>query len=585
MAMSKKRKAATEGIVTLVSVVAALVLLNALAAGSRVRLDLTEQQIYSLSSGSKSIVRGLAERLLVKSYFGNVPAEQVDDMNYVDSLLQEYAAASDGKVVYERIEVDTSAENVETQRRLAEEGVQPMVVTITKDDARQDAVVYFHVKFQYLDQHELWKPPRNFSIEGLEYDFSSIIRRIGYGKKRVGVTQGFGEPPSFKALELEGRDVGGGVKIGLGDLYEVVPVNWAQEPRALDGVDVLIVNGPSERVSEAAQYHLDQFLMQGKPVIFLVRGMKWEPSGGAEMQFQPQADMPFLGTPVDHGLGELLATYGFEVGKDVILDPQNAAPGAIPLGQEWVRTGIFFPAVRVLEGGEHEILQGFDDMALPFASTVKLVGPLEGKKAGKLEGGGELFPLFVTYPTSYAKSEVMLVTRQTKVPPPTVRPDGKPEKGPYLAGAAYQGKLRSHWADKPRPAGVDAPAPPDPDGDVEVPPAIPETRKESPDTARLVVIGGHAFAEDRTFGVLQVSMNPVFLNGYIALHSLVDWAAQDVNLVKVRAKQVMRPIEPLEKRTRLLVKYGNIAGVPIALVIFGVVYWRVRERRRRHIKL
>jgi hypothetical protein len=80
--------------------------------------------------------------------------------------------------------------------------------------------------------------------------------------------------------------------------------------------------------------------------------------------------------------------------------------------------------------------------------------------------------------------------------------------------------------------------------------------------------------------------NPIYLNGYVAAHAMVDWLVQDTNLVAVRSKRVLRPLdEEKDAGQRMWIKYGNVAGVPLFLVLFGIVYWRVRESRRRRVKI
>jgi hypothetical protein len=67
---------------------------------------------------------------------------------------------------------------------------------------------------------------------------------------------------------------------------------------------------------------------------------------------------------------------------------------------------------------------------------------------------------------------------------------------------------------------------------------------------------------------------------------MVDWLVQDTNLVAVRSKRVLRPLdEEKDSGQRMWIKYGNVAGVPLFLVLFGIVYWRVRETRRRRVKI
>ena len=104
MKMKTKTKSAAESLITTVAAAAALILLNVLSCGSHKKIDLTEQKIYTLSDGSRDLVSQLPERLLVKAYFGNIPAEHAEKQEYVENLLTEYAGASNGKLAWEKVD-------------------------------------------------------------------------------------------------------------------------------------------------------------------------------------------------------------------------------------------------------------------------------------------------------------------------------------------------------------------------------------------------------------------------------------------------------------------------------------------------
>lgn len=571
----QKGKTAAESLITGAAIAAAFVLLNVLTCGARARLDLTEHNIYSLSDASRNAVAGMTERVNIKGYFGNVPAEHAEKMNYVDMLLAEYAERSNGKVTYEKID---PWDKPELQEEIRKDGVEKLRLQSMKDDSFEQVPMYFHVVFSHLDKKEVWTPAQGFALEGLEYDFTTRIRRLGFGKKKVGVTTGFGEPAETQILSAPGADVLPGVKVGLGDLYEVSPIDWSKEPKKLADMDVIIVNGPTEKVSDAAKYHLDQAIMKGKPVLFLVSGMRWQTGGGQQqIPGMEQPDQPYLGMTGDNGLDDLLSTYGFEVGKNVILDLRNSARGWIPPGsrQGMLARGVF-PYAKSLQGGDKGMLAGIEVIPAPFASTLKLVGALASAGA---EGDTKVLKLLETSPTSWARSDLLAITRELEL-----KADDK-AAGPFLVGAAASATFKSLYADKPVPEGVDlTPAPPA-EGEAAAPAAPAGTAKESVAHTRIIVLSAPAMAADTTLTDIRSHGDIVYVNGFVALHNLVDWLAEDTDLIAVRSKKPERPIARLETGKRTLVKYANVVGAPLLLVLIGVVFWRLRERRRRHIRL
>jgi hypothetical protein len=561
-----KGKTAAEALVTGLAVTLALVLLNAATCGSHRKVDLTETGIYSLSPASKRMVEKLPEKLTITAYFGNVPAEYADRQAYVEGLLEEYDDAGGAKVEYIRYDVDASdsQEALPRQKELEAEGVKKLYLIIGGDEGAKQVPAYFHVQFSYLDKKETWevRSGRDLALEGMEFEFSSRIRRLTAGKKKVGVTRGFGEPERIQVLSQPGVDIGQGIRIGLADFYDVVPLDWKSSPQAVREVDVVLVNGPTQRVSEPALWELDQHVMAGKPAIFLVKGMDWKSSANqVQMMAQPDQEAPYMGTPVDDGLGELLAHWGFEVQRNVIIDGKASVTGVVPVGQPPLLTNAFFPKAQVLNPGRGGVLEGIPGIVAPYASVVKLVGPLE-----KDAPGFQVEPLLRTSPYAFAKSDMVIITRQTQ----RIAAEGS-APGPFMLGVAAAGPWPSFFAGKPAPAGAAE--------------AVAAPKTVAPAGTRVVVIGGQALADDATFSIMRMVGDPSFVNGFVAMHNLVDWAAQEQDLVGVRTKQVLRPLEPVAKGKKLALKYGNVAGVPLAFVIFGIVVWRTREARRRRVKL
>ena len=89
---------------------------------------------------------------------------------------------------------------------------------------------------------------------------------------------------------------------------------------------------------------------------------------------------------------------------------------------------------------------------------------------------------------------------------------------------------------------------------------------------RLVVVG------DATFAELEfVQSNP---QNVTFLANAIDWLAQDEALIRIRSKDRTPPaLVFTSDGTRDVLRWGNLAGVPLLFVLFGVL--RVTGRRRR----
>ena len=101
--------------------------------------------------------------------------------------------------------------------------------------------------------------------------------------------------------------------------------------------------------------------------------------------------------------------------------------------------------------------------------------------------------------------------------------------------------------------------------------------QENPPESRIVVMGTSAFMWDDF-------LSPA--NQVLALN-IVDWMLADSALLEMRAREFAdAPLDTdLSDGIRQMVKYGNIIGIPVLLVLYGLIRWRLRESRRRSLKI
>jgi ABC-type uncharacterized transport system involved in gliding motility auxiliary subunit len=92
---------------------------------------------------------------------------------------------------------------------------------------------------------------------------------------------------------------------------------------------------------------------------------------------------------------------------------------------------------------------------------------------------------------------------------------------------------------------------------------------------RLVIVGSPDFASDRY--AQNTPENVVFVQ------NAVDWLAQDEALIAIRSKnRTPPPLAFASATTHDIVKYGNIIGMPVLLVVFGALrLWRRRQITRQ----
>lgn len=94
--------------------------------------------------------------------------------------------------------------------------------------------------------------------------------------------------------------------------------------------------------------------------------------------------------------------------------------------------------------------------------------------------------------------------------------------------------------------------------------------------ARIVVAGGASFIGDQFFAEGNEAL----------LLNVMDWLVRDDALLSIRTRGLKAaPLREVDDTTRALLKYGNIVGVPLLLVLYGLIRWRRREARRLTVSL
>lgn len=304
--------------VTVLLLVAGLVLVNYLASAARLRVDLTAEKTYTLSSGTRSLLAKVEEPISLHFYFSrslkNLPVRFKNYATRVEELLRQYAAASGGKIklVVTDPKPDTPEEEAATRARVAG---QPL---------GDGTKLFFGLVATQADQEkaiEFFTPNRE---PFLEYDLSKLIHSVQLmTKPKLGLLTSLPlRAPAFSmpGMPRQQQQQSQVVAEDWEQSYEIVEVQ-ASATELPAGLDALAVVHP-QGVTEQLIFAIDQFVLAGKPVFLAV-----DPSSrhfaqqGRQMQmYGGQAQN------VASDLPRLLAAWG--VGYDtkkVVGDLDNAS--------------------------------------------------------------------------------------------------------------------------------------------------------------------------------------------------------------------------------------------------------------------
>ena len=555
-AHGKKRSYASNAILYAIFAVGAVVAINLISTRVFGRLDLTENKTYTLSKPSKDLVKSLPDFLTVKAFISpDLPDKVTPLARYVRDLIDEYKSASNGKFRWEAVDVSAEASDKEKNKKLEEEAnrckVQKVQIQEMGTQKFQVGAYYLGLCLEYGTQVE--SIGQVMGAEGLEYEISSLIKRMTQRKRKVAFTTGHGEMDVNQGYQA--------LKQALERTYEVSTVNPSQAEIGKD-VDALVVGGPKQAFDEKGTREIDKFLMTGKGAVILADGMAMSSPGGAGMHGMENMQIK-MAQGNEHGLDKLLEGYGFKIGKDFVFDKQ-AAPGLVDMGgRKMLANAPFFAVAETDSASDLSVLQGIRGLVFPFASSVSLAGPLSSGKPA----AGKLWRLAGSSKEAWTHGGFFVLggdPRQLELKKP------EDKVGTYSYGYAYQGPLHSAFA-APAAAPLNESA-------------APVAGADSAKPVRLVVVGDSDFASDEY--VQLARMFQIYQNGAELLYNAISWTGEDESLTPLRSKTMTaRPVKLSSDKAGWVLMAGNLLGVPLAFIGFGIVLWRIRRSRRLGLKL
>lgn len=249
-----------------VAMLVIIVAVNLITSGLRQRIDLTKEQAYTLSDGTRAILAKLDTPVKIRFYCtqgGTTSPETVFLKTYarkVEDLLTEYRQAGKGKIVIEKYDPQPDSDAEDSARLDGVEGA-PL---------QSGEKFYMGLAVSLLDSKEaigFLQPNRE---RMLEYDISRAITRVITPEKPVvGVMSSlpvFGMPSNPMMMQMGQRgQQPWAVITELKNDFTVKRVEMTAD-KIDDDIKVLVVIHPKD-ITDAAQYAIDQFVLRGGKLI------------------------------------------------------------------------------------------------------------------------------------------------------------------------------------------------------------------------------------------------------------------------------------------------------------------------------
>lgn len=417
------------------------ILIQYIVSAIPLRIDLTADQLYTLSDNSKVMLKKIEEPVTIDFFYSksvaDLPAWFKTFADRVEQMLEQYESAADGKI---RLNViDPKPDTPEEERAIAA-GVHSIEIPTG------DRVFLGMVALQ--GDTEIALPYFNWERERfLEYDVSQVIYQAQLlTKPRLGLITSLPlQAPPYPTMPGQPQQEDQFFVEQLSAQYELEAIDPTAESIPSD-IDILVIVHPKD-LSPELTYSIDQYALSGRPIFLAV-----DPSSVQEREQNRQMQM--MGQNVGGSasdLPELLEAWGVEYDASAaIVDPVNSIAQGNFVQPAWLVFRDEYTNRDLLPSSELEGLVLLEAGVLKAAENASTT----------------LEPVLTTSDQAATVQSMMLQFSQAN----QLAREGTPLDGPATVAGLLSGTAKTAFPDGPPNAS-------NPD-DTEVPETLPESHLE-----------------------------------------------------------------------------------------------------------
>jgi len=544
--MNKKTK-------NIVFLVISLFVLNYINQSFYKRFDLTEDQRYTLSNTTTSILAKVNKPLFITVYLeGDFPSEfkrlQVETRQY----LEELAAENNNIKIH--------FENPDNQREdLIKKGMMPSQLTVEEDGKLSEAIIFpwaevnFEEKTQIVSllptaivasqEEQLQK-----AVENLEYSFSNAIHTITRkNKKSIAVLTGNGQMQDIYMYSFLSELA---KKYKLAKFtFDSVTKNPKQTLQDLTSLDLAIIAKPTQKFTEKEKFTLDQFITNRGKTLWMLDNVQAD-------QDSLLASGKMLAYPRDLNLTDLLFSYGVRLNTSLVKDLYAAqislATGRVGNQTQYQNLDWFY---HPLVGGNpnHPITKNTAPIRLQFTNQIDT-----------LKNDILKIPLLMSSPLTQKIGTPTIIELQSIAEEPQEKDY---VSGNQLLGVLLEGDFKSAYKNRVKPF---------------------ETNlfKENAKNNKMIVIADGDVGKNQILKGKPTDLNRDKWTGQTFgnkdfLINAVDYLLDDTGLINLRNKTLKINILDKQKayKERTFWQFINVALPLILLFSFGFVFNYLRKRK------
>ena len=326
-----------------------LLILNITFWSSSIKLDLTEDKEYTLSTATKNILTELEEPVIIKAYFSeDLSAQYAKGRADFMALLIEYKNISSNNISFEFINPNKT-EQLEIDA--LQEGIQPLLIQTTKKDQVQQQKAFMGAVLKNKSQEEVI--PFVEPGSSMEYALTTAIKKVSNLEKlKIAFITGHGEPGIEYMLQSSSA---------LSVLYEQQNLDIKSISEIDLSITTAIIVAPTDSFSSDDLEKFENYIEKGGNMVLALNVVNGnlQTSQGKEQKT---------------GLENWIEKYGLKVNSNFIVDEKcGSVTQQQQEGFSTHNSQISFPYAPLIHNfADHPITNGLEGLLFQFISSIDI---------------------------------------------------------------------------------------------------------------------------------------------------------------------------------------------------------------------
>lgn len=583
--MKKRRLHKTQSWLELMMVLVGLVVINALSSLYYKRIDLTQEKRYTLSETSRKLASKIEEKLYFKLYLdGEMSAKFKQLRNEIRDMAYEFREASGGKMEIEVTDPLKDKDKKEVAgilENFAERGMEPMR-DVDMEDGDETRIKYLipgaeclyrgktiPIRFMQFDVSMDMETNIKRAVDNIEYEMANALRQCVTEKARkIVVADGNGEMLdarvgsfatelgryyNLEALNLNvadpecARPFEAQLKAAP-DSAEIVLLRNLQ--RRLNSADLLMVIKPEKDYSPAELFLIDQFIMKGGKVMWLLDPVHIEIDS-----FQSAPTVMAMNKGLENITTGLFG-YGVGLNADLLQDMMCNRISLPAGGRMQLVSFPYFP-LFTSKNTSHIITKNVGAVWTQFPGTLKV----------KKRDGLNTTPLLLSSAYTKVANAPATVELITVAMMSTDKNYVKTMKaGPQVSGVLMEGKFKSPFQYQKRP---------------DLGSYLPEGKSAMVVISDGDIIRNFVSSKGGNFPTGYDRYSQITFANQKFLQNCVDYLIDDNGLIEIRARETqLRLLDQVKvKEEKTYWQWFNIL-LPLGFILLlGLVNFIIRQRK------